>query len=82
MKMLRVDLIEYRIVDEIEVFSQEKVRGSHLETEKGLIPAAFLFPLEAKGKVQVLLDRLNKAKSNFEVIRAQIFYVEIPMLRS
>jgi hypothetical protein len=80
--MLLADLVdEYKIEGEVEVASLNKIHGTHLKTDHGLLPAAFLFPVESKAQLQTLLDKLNQAKRNFHTVRTQVLYVDLPKLR-
>jgi hypothetical protein len=81
MKMLRIDPTTKQIFDEIEVYSTQRVEGMYYKTEKGMIPLAYLYPLDKREQLEALLKEIRDAEKVCEDIKARIYYQELPKLR-
>lgn len=48
---------------------------------KEIIPAAYVFPIENKRAIEMLLIQLATAKKNYDDIVADVYYKQFPKLR-
>jgi hypothetical protein len=83
--MLRDGIIfepsSFTIIKECK-YDDKRVEDLYFKVDgKDLCPAAYIFPLERKAEVEVLLAELRKAKKEYDDKVAHVFYKVFPTLR-
>lgn len=79
--LIDLSMSKYVIVREV-TYDDKRVDDMYVKVDgKDLIPAAYIFPVENREKVQEQLNRMTAARKVFDDLQAEIYYKIFPTLR-
>ncbi len=77
-----LDMSRYEIAREC-TYDDTIVEGMFVKVDgKDLIPAAYIYPRDKRELIQIQIDKLKAAKKVYDDIQADIFYKQLPAIRS